>query len=158
MPTSLPTMNVPSFITPLSREQLFQPAAEFPHHELTRRVLSVFWQDCCVPLQFSRAPAPVIELMASADGKREPVPVRAWWLLEDGILEESGGPGSERLRPYLHGGDAFRLWPRYEFMITNVPFAVRLSFQSDALSGQTHRVQLAVEPFGRVRVVNREVL
>ncbi len=155
---TLPPMNVPSFITPLPRERLFQPAAEFPHHELTRRVLSVFWQDCCVPLQFSRAPAPVIELMAPSDGKREPVPVRAWWLLEDGILEESGGPASERLRPYLQGADAFRLWPRYEFLVSTVPFEVRLSFQADALNSQTHCVQLAAEPFGRVRVLVHDIL
>lgn len=151
-------MNVPTFITPLPRERLLEPGVEFPHQELTRRVLSVFWQDCCVPLQFSRAPAPVIELMANAAGGREPVPVRAWWLLEDGILEESGGPGSERLRPYLSGADAFRLWPRYEFQVATAPFEAQLCFQADALNQQHHRVELRAEPFGRVRVLAREVM
>jgi hypothetical protein len=158
MPTLPPMMNVPTFITPLPRERLLEPGVEFAHQELTRRVLSVFWQDCCVPLQFSRAPAPVIELMANAAGGREPVPVRAWWLLEDGILEESGGPESERLKPYLQGDNAFQLWPRYEFQVTTLPFEARLCFQSDALTQQLHRVQFATEPFGRVRVVAREVL
>ena len=155
---TLSPMNVPAFITPLPRHQLFQPSLEFPQRELTRRVLSVFWQDCCVPLQFSRAPAPVIEYLGSRDENRAPTPVRAWWLLEDGILEECGGPASERLRPYLNGADAFRLWPRYEFQVSTAPFEVLLVIHSDALTQQTYRICLDALPFERVRVLSRDSL
>jgi len=143
-------------MTPLPRAQLLAPGVEFPRSELTRRVLSVFWQDCCLPLQFSRAPAPVIELDARPGTKGEPRPVRAWWLLEDGIIEEAAGPSSEALRPYLDGTDAYRLWPRYEFWISAEPFEVEMNFRRDALTVWGYHTRLVGQLDSRVRVLSRE--
>src|SRR5258707_1099356 len=131
MPTTS-FLDRPAFVTPLSRQHLLAPGVEFPRHELKRRVLSLFWQDCCVPLQFSRAPAPVIELANDGNSPREPRPIRAWWLMEDGILMENEGPTSDRLQPYLDGAEVFLLWPRYEFQISGEPFNVLMRFHQDA--------------------------
>ena len=145
-------------MTALPRERLLEPGVEFPYRELRRRILSAFWQDCCIPLQFSRAPAPAIELARNLNPHREPRPVRAWWLLEDGILEENEGPESERLRPYMEGTDVFRLWPRYEFQISLEPFDVSMRFHQDALTVRGQRTRFAVQPHEWVRVVAQECL
>ena len=145
-----------AFLTPLPREQLFEPDAVFPLHELSRRVLSLFWRDCCYPPVFSRAPAPVIQL-EEAGGLATPRPLQAWWLMEEGIVEESEGPHSERLRPFFGGpGGGPRLWPRYEFCVLASPFTVEMRFHRDGLAVQGHRTRLFVQPDGRVRVLERE--
>lgn len=145
------------FITPLPREQLFDPGSVFAPHELTRRVLSMFWRDCCCPPHFSRAPAPVMEmdgtLFPSDDAPR---PLQAWWIMDDGLVSESEGPESSRLRPYF--GDipmGERLWPRYEFRVLASPFDVEMMFHRSALASQGHRTRLFVQPDGRVRVLTR---
>lgn len=145
-------------MTPLSREDLFDPGEVFPRDELIRRVLSLFWRDCCCPPCFSRAPAPVLELSG------EPVPpgtrpprLRAWWLLHDGILEDREGPHTERLRSFFERGDAGNpLWPCYEFRVLAEPLAVDMSFHQHALSGHGHRTHLSIQPDGRLCVAARE--
>lgn len=154
-----------SFITPLPREQLFDPGTIFPAHELTRRVLSLFWRDCCCPPYFSRAPAPVIQLYGTdtgADLAGAPRPLHAWWLMDDGIVEESEGPHSERLKPFFRPTGAkptadttAQLWPRYEFRVLARPFEVEMSFYRDGQAAQGHRTRLLAQPDGRVRVLAR---
>src|SRR5258708_7274363 len=153
-----PALDFATFMTPLPRARLLEPGVDFPRHELRRRVLSGFWQDCCMPLQFSRAPAPAIELADEPGLSHEPRPVRAWWLLEDGILEETEGPASDRLQPYLGGADVFRLWPRYEFRISNEPLTVTMSLHQDALTVRHLLARLAMQPGDRLRVETREYL
>lgn len=149
-------MSHTTFITPLPREHLFEPGAIFPAHELTRRVLSIFWQDCCYPPYFSRAPAPVLQLDADSD-VATPRPLHAWWLMDDGIVAESEGPHSERLRPFFGGkNDAGRLWPRYEFRVFAGPSVVEMCFHRDGQAVQGHRTRLFAQPDGRVRVLERE--
>lgn len=147
-----------NFITPFGREDLLDVDLEFPRSELTRRILSFFWRDCCCPTCFSRAPAPVAELADEpVTPSGTPRRLRAWWLLHDGILEESDGPYSERLRPFFGGlGRAGQLWPRYEFRLVADPLAIELSFFQDPLSGRGHRARLSVQPGGRVRVTAHE--
>src|SRR5687767_11231086 len=116
MPTMAPPSPVPRptrvLITPLSGEDLLDPDVVFPREELTRRILSLFWRDCCCPLCFSRAPAPVVELSAEPvlPGGR-PRRVRAWWLYVDGMIEDADGPYSERVRLFFgEGRRGIELW------------------------------------------------
>lgn len=147
----------PAFITPLMREDLFDVGVVFPREELTRRVLSLCWRDCCCPSCFSRAPAPVVEFAAEAADGTPAARLRAWWLLHDGILEDSEGPYSERLRPFLGGGERpGRLWPRYEFRVVANPAALELSIFTDSLSARGHRMRLSFEAGSRVRVIDQE--
>jgi hypothetical protein len=148
----------PAFITPLMREDLLESGQVFPRDELLRRVLSAFWRDCCSPARFSRAPAPVVELAGNASSAGGAVDrVRAWWLLNDGIIEEAEGPHSERLRLFFGGiGRLGMLWPRYEFRVQAEPFEVQMSFHQEPLVGRGHRTRLEVEPDGRVRVSGQE--
>ena len=143
------------FITPLPGEDLLDPGMIFARDELTRRILSLFWRDCCCPLCFSRAPAPVTEHgveSPSPDGG--PRRLRAWWLFVDGMIEDRDGPYSERLRPFFAAADAAtQLWPRYEFQILPEPFEVRMGFHRGPLGGQEHRTRLSQEAGGRVRVL-----
>lgn len=141
------------FITPLPREQLFDPGCVFERGELTRRVLSMFWRDCCNPPHFSRAPAPVMELEGAEDASRRR---QAWWILADGLVTEHEGPHSSRLEPYFGDVPAGeRLWPRYEFRVLATPFDVEMMFHRSALASQGHRTRLFVQPDGRVRVLTR---
>lgn len=156
MTSPLSTSRV-AFITPLSREQAFEPGAVFAASELTRRILTLCWRDCCCPPYFSRAPAPVVEYMGGGASGQERVPVRAWWLLDDGIIPESEGPQSERLRPYF-GEDlgAGQMWPRYEFCVLTEPWEVEMSLFWDVRMGLGHRTRLSHQPDGRVRVAARD--
>ena len=148
---------LPAFITPLPGDDLLDPGSVFSRDELIRRILSLFWRDCCCPLCFSRAPAPVIELDPEADSSDGmPRRIRAWWLFGDGMIEDSAGPYSERLRPFF--ADTQRgpqLWPRYEFQIFPEPFEVRMGFHRERLAGQEHRTRLSPEAGGRVRVLEQ---
>ena len=124
-------------ITPMAGEDLLDPGAVFLREELARRVLSMFWRDCCCPLCFSRAPAPVVELATEAcPPGQKPRRVRAWWLFVDGIIEDADGPYSERLRIFFgEGNRVSELWPRYEFQIFPEPFEVRMGFRREPLAG-----------------------
>ncbi len=84
-------MTRPAFLTALPQADLFDAGVIFPARELTRRVLSLFWRDCSCPPVFSRASAPVVRLDAP-DGPATPRSLQAWWLMEEGIVEESEGP------------------------------------------------------------------
>ena len=149
----------PAFVTPLSSKDFFDAGQVFPREELLRRVLSFFWRDCCSPASFSRAPAPVVELSGQAEAGAAPQSLRAWWLLNDGIIEEAEGPGSERIRLFFGGiGRTGMLWPRYEFRVVADPFAVEMNFHQEPLSGRGHRTRLEVESDGRVRVLAQEPL
>lgn len=156
--TSTPPFRRPTPLTPLSRDDVFAPGQVFPAMELERRILSTFWRDCCHPPTFSRAPAPVVEL---AD---EPLPpgapfrrLRAWWLLNDCIIEDAEGPDSERLRLFFGGiGRTGMLWPRYEFRIQAEPHLVEMSFHREPLAGKGCRTRLAQEPDGRIRISHHE--
>ncbi len=155
LPTTTAMIRGP-FITPLPREQLFDPGTVFPAHELTRRVLSLFWGDCCCPPYFCRAPAPVVEIDGSvaADVAR---PLRAWWLRKDGIAEETGGPQAECLRSFFHPTDeAGRRWPRYEFRVFAGSTQVEMIFHRGGLASLGHRTHLLAELDGRIRVLERE--
>lgn len=146
----------PAFMTALPRADLFDAGVIFPAHELTRRVLSLFWRDCCCPPVFSRAPAPVVRL-DEPDGLAAARSLQAWWLMEEGIVEESEGPYAERLRPFFGGpATTARLWPRYEFCVLADPFAVEMRFHREGSAVQGHRTRLFVQPDGRVRVLERE--
>jgi hypothetical protein len=157
MPSNSPFRR-PTFITPLSAEDIFDPGQIFPRQELIRRVLSLFWRDCCYPPSFSRAPAPVVEL--SGDVVKSGVTVqriRAWWLLNDGIVEESEGPEAERLRLFFGGiGRTGMLWPRYEFRVLADPLEVEMSFHQEPLLGRGHRTRLEVQADGRLRICGHE--
>lgn len=148
-------MTRPAFLTALPHADLFDAGVIFPAHELTRRVLSLFWQDCSCPPVLSRASAPVVRLDAP-DGSATPRSLQAWWLMEEGIVEESEGPYAERLRPFFAGpAKTARLWPRYEFWILADPFAVEMRFHRDGSAVQGHRTRLFVQTDGRVRVLER---
>jgi hypothetical protein len=155
-------MNPPArraaFITPLGREDLLDPGEIFPREELARRVLSFFWRDCCCPSCFSRAPAPVIEVVPGppvAGGELRPL--RAWWLLDDGILEESDGPYSELFRSYFEASERSpQLCPRYEFCTHPEPLAVEMRLHHTPFSFREHRVHLVAQPDGRVRIAAHE--
>ena len=156
---SAPPFRRPTVITPLSSKDFFDPGQVFPREELLRRVLSFFWRDCCSPPSFSRAPAPVVELAGPAEEGTAPHPLRAWWLLNDGIIEEVEGPNSEHVRLFFGGiGRSGMLWPRYEFRVVEDPFAVEMSFHQEPLSGRGHRTWLGVESDGHVRVFAQEPL
>ncbi len=143
-------------MTPLPPGQLLEPGAVFPAGELTRRVLTEFWRDCCCPPYFSRAPAPVLERKGGGPDGREGRAVRAWWLLDDGIIEEREGAHADRLRPYFgRANDPGRLWPSYEFRILAEPFELEMRFHDDGSANQGHRTRLVVQPDGRVRVIER---
>jgi hypothetical protein len=158
MPAFLPARGArPTFLTPLGRDDLFEPGQVFRPADLTRRVLSVFWRDCCCPPCFSRAPAPVLELCGErvAPGQR-PARLRAWWLLHDGILEDREGPYTERLRPFFdRAGTAAPIWPCYEFRVLTEPMAVEMIFHQHSFSRHGHRTNLSVRPNGDLCVTGR---
>src|SRR2546423_4690006 len=130
MVMALPAQHL-TLVTPLRSDDLLDPGSVFPRAELTRRILSYFWRDCCCPTCFSRAPAPVAELNLENPARR----VRAWWLLEDVIFEEHEGPYSERLRPYFHTADLReQLWPRYEFFLRPAPLVLEMIVHREPLA------------------------
>ncbi len=153
-----PSTGCRALITPLLRDDLLDPGIVFPREELTRRILSLFWRDCCRPACFSRAPAPVVQLSAESDQPARRL--RAWWLLDEtinAIVEEIEGPYSERLRPFFDEDlPADQMWPRYEFRILPEPFTVEMGFHREPLSRQEHRTRLILEADGRVRVFRHE--
>jgi hypothetical protein len=140
-----------TFITPLQRPDLFDPGQIFPREELLRRILSVFWHNCCGVPGLARAPAPVIERSADA------APTRAWWVLYDGIVEEVDGPESERIALFF-GRDRQegQLWPRYEFQVRENPFAVEMNFHQDRGLGWVLRIRLGLLQDGLVHVDGEE--
>lgn len=145
-----------TWLTPLSREDLFDPGTVFARDELTRRVLTFFWRDCCCPACFSRAPAPVIELAPGADER--PERLRAWWLLEDGIVGDCEGPYSDRLRAFF--GDASGAgehWPRYAFRITPEPLEVKMTFFREPGAAQAQRTRFAPAGVGLIGVIGQEL-
>jgi hypothetical protein len=147
----------PTFMTPLSRSDLFDPGQVFPRDELLRRVLSHFWRDCCVVPRFSRAPAPVVELSPESGTSGVAGRLRAWWLLCDGIIEECDGPDSERVELFFGGpNQTGQLWPRYEFRVLPEPMSLELMFHLDARTGRGSRVQLSADGHGSVRVTAQE--
>lgn len=156
--TSEPSVPRRTFITPLSRPDLIDPGQVFRREELRRRVLSAFWQDCCSVPGLARAPAPIVELSgagAGPDGNDSRV--RAWWILYDGIVEESDGPHSERLTLFFgRGGALGQLWPRYEFRVLESPFAVVMSFHQEPGLSWASRVGLDLLPNGCVRITVQE--
>lgn len=143
-------------LAPLPREQLFNPGTVFPAHELTRRVLSLFWGDCCCPPYFCRAPAPVVEFDRPIDAPATR-PMRAWWLRGEGIAEEGGGPQAETLRSFFHPtNEADRRWPRYEFRVFAESTGIEMIFHRGGLASLGHRTWLRPEADGRLRVLARE--
>lgn len=109
-------------------------------------------------MTFSRAPAPVVELAdePTAPGT-SPRRIRAWWLLNDCILEDAEGTESERLRLFFGGiGRTGMLWPRYEFRLQTEPFLTEMSFHREPLAGKGCRTRLAYEPDGRIRISHHE--
>jgi len=150
----------PVFITPLTGPNLLEPGEVFPRDQLLRRVLSLFWRDCCSVPRFSRAPAPVVQLSEGDTGvapHQTPPRLRAWWLLCDGIIDEVEGPYSERVQLFFGGGERKSLlWPRYEFRVTENPFEVALSFHQDPGSGWGSRLQLQLGADTCVQVAARQ--
>ena len=140
-----------TFITPLQRPDLFDPGQIFPRDELIRRVLSVFWRNCCGVPGLARAPAPVIERAAGVDRNR------AWWVLYDGLVEENEGPHSDRIALFFgRDGQQSQLWPRYEFQVLEEPFAVEMTFHQDRGLGWILRIRLRLLPDGSVHVDGEE--
>ena len=158
--TSKPSSANRAFITPLSGGDLLDPGQEFPRDEIVRRVLSLFWRNCCGVPGLARAPAPVLEFSAeSKDGDASRMRVRAWWILYDGIIEENEGPHAERLALFFGGGgETSQLWPRYEFELIENPFAVKLGFHLHAGVHRTSRIALESLGEGAVRVMGREFM
>ena len=152
-PISLPR----TFITPLSGGDLLDPGQTFPREELLRRVLSIFWRNCCGAYGPTRAPAPVLEFLdtSSRPGVSR-VRARAWWVLYDGIIEEREGPYAERLALFFGAnGEAGHLWPRYQFEVVEKPLTVEMHFDQDVGLRWTSRLGLESLPDGRVRVTGR---
>jgi hypothetical protein len=148
---SKPTASGRTFITPLRSPDIFDPGQTFPRDELLRRVLSVFWRNCCGVPGLARAPAPVIERTASTERSR------AWWVMYDGIIEENEGPNSERIALFFgREGQTAQLWPRFEFEVREEPFAVDMSFHQDRGLGWVLRIRLELLPGGSVQVVGEE--
>lgn len=144
-----------TLIPPLSGDDLLVPGQQFPREELLRRVLSLFWRECCWPLGCSQAPAPVIEFAGELPGRADRR-LRVWWLLNDGILEDGEGPHSERVRLFFDGvGRIGQLWPRYEFRVSEDPFEVAMGFYEEP-TGRGHRARLELQADGRVRVLGQE--
>lgn len=156
--TSQPPNSRPVFITPLSGDKLLEPGETFQREELLRRVLSLFWRDCCSLPRFSRAPAPVVQLSGDGVERGTPPPrIRAWWLLCDGIIDESDGPYSERVQLFFGDGERRdQLWPRYEFRVIETPFELEMSFHQDPGAGWGSRVRFQLCLDGRVQVSGRE--
>ena len=147
-----------TFVTPLSGGDLLEPGQVFPRDELLRRVLSLFWRNCCGVPGLARAPAPVLEFSAGSTGA-EPkrLRVRAWWILYDGIVEESEGPHAERLALFFGGGgETSQLWPRYEFELVETPFALKMGFHLHAGIHRSSLISLEALPERSVRVSGRE--
>lgn len=145
-----------AFITPLTGRELLTPGQVFPREELLRRVLSLFWRNCCGVPQLARAPAPIMEVCRNATGARGVARLRAWWVLYDGIVEENEGPHAKRLALFFGSSDeAGQLWPRYEFELIDHPLSVEMSFHLDpGLSWNSH-VSFATLPDGSVCVTRR---
>ena len=140
-----------TFITPLRSPDIFDPGQTFPRDELLRRILSVFWRNCCGVPGLARAPAPVIERTASAERSR------AWWVMYDGIVEESDGPESERIALFFgRDGQGGQLWPRFEFKVMEEPLVVDMNFHQDRGLGWVLRIRLESRPDGSVHVVGEE--
>jgi hypothetical protein len=152
--TAKPTPRGRVFITPLTGSNLLTPGEMFRHDELHRRVLSLFWQDCCGVPELARAPAPIVELSGAAnaqDGLRSRL--RAWWVLNDGIIEEAEGPYADRLALFfgVEGGSA-QLWPHYQFSVAEAPFKLEIVFHLRAGVFRRTRIGLESCPGGWVRV------
>src|SRR5688500_7125022 len=156
--TSKPSSAGRTFTTPLSGGDLLDPGQVFPRDELLRRVLSVFWRNCCGVPGLARAPAPVLEFAGgSAKGGASRMRVRAWWILYDGIVEESEGPHADRLALFFGGGgETSQLWPRYDFELMEKPFAVKLGFHLHAGVHRNSWLALEALPERAVRVIGRE--
>lgn len=146
-----------AFIIPLTGRELLTPGQVFPREELLRRVLSVFWRNCCGIPRLARAPAPIMEVSRHAPGAVGGVArLRAWWVLYDGIAEESEGPHAQRLALFFGSSDETgQLWPRYEFELHDNPFSVEMSFHLDTGLSWNSRVSLATVPGGSIRVIGR---
>ena len=143
-----------TFTTPLNGRDLLESGQIFPRDELLRRVLSVFWRACCGVPGLARAPAPVLEV---SNGGRSRT--RAWWVLYDGVIEESDGPYAERLGLFFGSNNApGQLWPRYTFETVESPFAVEMSFEQEAALSWNSRINLELLPYGSVRVIGRTAL
>jgi hypothetical protein len=145
------------FVTPLRGRDLLDPGQVFPREELLRRVLSLFWRNCCGASGLARAPAPVVEFAAGSTGTTgKRVRARAWWVLYDGIIEEREGPDAERLALFYGAkGEAGYLWPRYEFQVIEQPLTLEMSFDQDVGVRWTSRVALESLPGGQLRVIGR---
>jgi hypothetical protein len=156
--TSNPSSPCRAFITPLSGADVLDPGQVFPRDELLRRVLSLFWRNCCGVPGLARAPAPVLEFSARASADEASRPrVRAWWILYDGVVEEGEGPHAERLALFFGGrGERSLLWPRYEFELMENPFAVKLGFHLHAGVHRSSLIALEALPNRSVRVIGRE--
>ena len=152
--TAKPTPRRRAFITPLVSSNLLTPGETFPRDELRRRVLSLFWQDCCGVLELARAPAPIVEL-SGAPNAHEAVRLRlgAWWVLNDGIIEDAQGPYADRLDLFfgVEGGSA-QLWPHYLFSVTEAPFELDMVFHLRAGVHRRTRISLESSAGGWVRV------
>lgn len=147
----------PVFITPLSGAHLLDPGEKFPREELLRRVLSLFWRDCCSVPRFARAPAPVVQLSGCGTATGTGYPrVRAWWLLGDGIIEEADGPYSDRVQLFFGDAGQGQLWPRYEFRLVEDPLEAEMSFHQDPGAGWGSRVRFQAELDGRIQVTARD--
>jgi hypothetical protein len=156
--TSKPSPASRTFTTPLAGGDLLDSGQEFPRDEIVRRVLSLFWRNCCGVPGLARAPAPVLEFSTEPKGGDvSRMRVRAWWILYDGIVEEGEGPHAERLALFFGGsGETSQLWPRYEFELMEKPFSLKLGFHLHAGVHRTSRIILEDLPDRLVRVTGRE--
>ena len=157
--TSKRTSAYRTFITPLSGGDLLDPGQVFPRDELLRRVLSLFWRNCCGVPGLARAPAPVLQFSGGSNGAHASrMRVRAWWILYDGIVEETEGPHAERLALFFGGdGETSQLWPRYQFEVVENPFSLALGFHLHAGVHRTSRISLEKLSERLVRVTGREL-
>jgi hypothetical protein len=153
----IPSAAARAFMTPLSGGDLFDPGQTFPREELLRRILSVFWRNCCGVPGLARAPAPIIELRGENVTEEGISSVRAWWVMYDGIIEESEGPQSERIALFFGRGEQRgQLWPRYEFRVLENPMAVELTFHQDPGLRWGSRVHFETCGDGKLRVSGEE--
>jgi hypothetical protein len=80
----------------------------------------------------------------------------AWWILNDGIIEDAKGPYADRLDLFfgVEGGRG-QLWPRYLFSVAEAPFELDMIFHLRA--GVLRRTRIGLESCadGWVRVTDR---
>ena len=155
--TSNPVPSRREFIIPLAGGRLLDIGQVFPREELLRRILSLFWWNCCGTPGIPRPPAPVLELLSGGpenDGLR--LRARAWWVLHDGIVEDSEGPHAERLSLFFgNHGEQGQLWPRYDFEVHENPLLVEMNFHRHARLHWRTRISLESRPDGRLEVTAR---